>query len=60
MEPWGTPGAGGQKDEEGPVKETEMEESVKQDENQWSAKFWKPGAEVFQGGTHKRGCLCQR
>lgn len=33
MEPWGAPGAGGQKDEEGPVKETEMEESVKQDEN---------------------------
>lgn len=29
----GTPGGGGQKDEEGPIKETEMEESVKQDEN---------------------------
>lgn len=57
MEPWGTPGAGGQKDEEGPVKETEMEESVKQDENQWSAKFWKQ--KCFKGGL-TRGVVCVR
>lgn len=33
MEPWGAPGGGGQKDEEGPVEETEMEGSVKQDKS---------------------------